>query len=307
MAEEKFEEPYIYAMHWEVGYHPAFLGNIYHTVKYGINYGMRSIQFFLGNPKSFKRKRVLENDVVDTIELTERFPINIFSHFPYIANLAGKAKKGHIAWAGNTEIDNKLSFTLTELEYELSVLARFNKKRSGVVIHPGSYPNRREGHLAVAKSINKINFPPGSHLLLENCAGEGNKLCRTLEELKLVFDNIQEDKKEFVKVCVDTAHLWGQGDYNLSEIKEVDRLFTDFERLIGMDKFYLLHLNDSKVPLGSKVDLHACLGTGYIWGEGFESLYHLLEKCKEHGVPMVLETHGIDMLTLSEIQPMIKF
>jgi endonuclease IV len=80
-------------------------------------------------------------------------------------------------------------------------------------------------------------------------------------------------------------------------------MFADFDRLLGIDNFYLLHLNDSKVPLGSKKDLHACLGDGCIWENSFESLIHLLNKCKENKIPMVLETHGTDMITLANLQP----
>ncbi len=66
-----------------------------------------------------------------------------------------------------------------------------------------------------------------------------------------------------------------------------------------MDRFTLLHLNDSECPKGSRKDRHACLGTGYIWGEDFSALVHLLNKCKEYDIPAVLETHGIDMVTLA--------
>ena len=87
----------------------------------------------------------------------------------------------------------------------------------------------------------------------------------------------------------------------MSDIKDIDRLFIDFEEIIGLEKFTLLHLNDSETVQKSKKDRHACLGKGYIWKESFESLIYLLDKCKSVGIPAVLETHGIDMLTLASL------
>ena len=71
---------------------------------------------------------------------------------------------------------------------------------------------------------------------------------------------------------------------------------------IGLKYFNLLHLNDSEVPLGSKKDRHARLGSGYIWKDDFKPLIYLLNKCKDHDIPMILETHHIDMMTLESLQ-----
>jgi deoxyribonuclease-4 len=79
-------------------------------------------------------------------------------------------------------------------------------------------------------------------------------------------------------------------------------MFNDFDKLLGMDNFYLLHLNDSLASLGSKKDLHACLGEGSIWKHGFQSLVHLLNKCQSNNIPMVLETTDSDMLTIFALQ-----
>jgi endonuclease IV len=94
------------------------------------------------------------------------------------------------------------------------------------------------------------------------------------------------------------------GEYDISQCSEVERMFREFDETIGMEYFTLLHLNDSEVELGTKKDRHACLGTGYIWGESFSSLFVLLDTCKSHGIPAVLETHGRDMLTLACLSKM---
>jgi len=297
----------IYSMYWDIGSHTSFTGCIFSTIQEGIKNGMYTIQFFMGDPKkAWNREIINDDDIKSTKELISHFPMNIFTHYPFCANLAGKAKKGELAWNGNFSIDRSLKNVIKCLEYELGVIANFSKNRSGVVIHPGSYPDRDEGHKAVAKTINYINFPKNSHLLLENCAGEGNKLCRTFKEIQSIFNLIYSEKKKHVKVCVDTAHIWGQGDYNLREIEEIDRMFEDFEQLLGIENFYLLHLNDSGVSLGKKKDVHVCLGKGEIWNENFDSLIHLLNKCKNFQIPVVLETHILDMITLVQIQPVLE-
>jgi len=314
-TEEK-DNIHIYCCPWDVGYHPAFAGSIHDCVMTGVKYGCYALQFFLGSPKSFNKRHVASfDDISRTKKLLEKFPMHIFSHFPYLGGLVGSVET--LAWSGDEEQDAKMTRTLKALEYELSVLSNFCEtkynKRSGVVIHPGSYRGKRRAKkglvipyeetkqalITVAKSINKINFTEGGKLLLENCAGEGTKVPRTFEDFKIIFDHIDDEKQEHVGVCVDTAHIWGVGEYDISKIEEVDRMFDDFDRILGMDRFTLLHLNDSKVELGAKKDEHACLGNGYIWGGGFASLIHLLNKCKQYGIPAVLETHGLDMIILS--------
>jgi len=294
----------VFSMFWEVGEHTHFEESITKTILHGVRSGMYTIQCFIGDPKNaWKRNEIDEEDIKNTKKILGRFPMNVFTHYPFCANLAGQSAKGCLAWNGNQEVDRKLKGVLRALEYELGIVANFSEKRAGVVIHPGSYPDRYDGHITVSKTLNMIKFPKNSVLLLENCAGEGNKLCRNFEEIKIVIDLLNPANKPHVKVCVDTAHIWGQGDYDLRLVSEVDRMFKDFERLLGLEIFYLLHLNDSAALLGSKKDLHACLGEGEIWRDSFESLIHLLNKCKENNIPMVLETHGGDMITLAKIQP----
>lgn len=301
---KKSQANMIYNVEWEIGSHMSFSKCICPTIAQAIHHGMQSTQFFMGNPKSaWNRQQISEQDIADTKILLARFPMNIFSHYPYCANLAGQAKKDGLAWNGNSEVDGKLRGAIKSIEYELSILSQLCHfgRRTGVVIHPGSYPDRKLGHEAVAKTLNNIKFAENSILLLENCAGEGNKLCRTFAEIRSIFNLLDENIKPHVKVCVDTAHIWGQGDYDLQTIEGIDSMFDDFKNILGIDNFYLLHLNDSEVPFGAKKDIHACIGAGYIWKNGVDSLVHLLNKCQMYSIPMVLETTPGDMITISQL------
>lgn len=288
----------LYKVDWTIGSHVSFCGGINPSLSEAIARGMYCMQIFMGSPRSYKRNYIFDEDIDACKKLLARFPTHVFSHFPYIANLAGKSNKNGLAWIGNTTIDRGVHTMLNGLEYELGIIARIGK---GVVIHPGSFPDRDLGHKAVAKTINKIKFTEGGMLLLENCAGEGNKLCRNFTEIQSVLSALEDNQREHVGVCVDTAHIWGQGDYDLRQPEEVVRMFSDFDNIIGLNNFKLLHLNDSKVTLGSKKDRHAHIGVGEIWRDSYDSLRVLLDMCENNGIPIILETGGPCMITISQL------
>ena len=292
----------INTMYWNVGAHLSFNKSIQQLLLDGVRKGMYSTQFFMGNPKSYNRQNIDEQDIEMSKLILLRFPMNIYSHFPYISNLCGSVNS--IAWEDDEIVNKKTKLLLKGIEHELKVMANFNNEnnKAGVVIHPGSFPDRNKGLNTIIKSINHINFPENSLLLLENSAGEGNKLCKNLEEIKYVINGLLEDKRKHIGVCIDTAHIWGEGCYDLSKTEEIDRLFNEFDEQIGLEYFNLLHLNDSKVEIGTKKDRHESIGKGYIWSSNFDSLILLLNKCKEYNIPIVLETVYEDMFILVEIQ-----
>ena len=285
-------------VNWNVGSNLSFSKRISDTIKEGIDRGMYTIQFCMGSMRTYNRTSIEKDDIEECKRLLDRFPTSVFTHFPYIANLCGCAKE--LAWCGND--DTQLMKVIESLEYELSVIASLENDKSGVVIHPGSFKDKDKGINAIIKTLNNINYPKGSKLLLEICAGEGNKIPMTIEELYKIYEGVDESKKENIGICIDTCHVYASGQYNLCKKSEIDRLFRDFTKFFTIDKFCLLHLNDSKREHGSRVDRHELLGMGHIWSEGFDSLIYLLDKCKEYNIPMVLETHPSDMYTLMNLQ-----
>jgi len=285
----------------KAGFHTCFRICICESIYASINCGSYAMQIFMGNPKGFTRQVITEKDMTLSRELVDRFPMHIFTHFPYIANLNGSADS--LCWNGDSKIDAKMSFLLKQLEYELSIVSKLHLSgfNSGVVIHPGCYGKREEGLATISKTINKIKFSPNSKLILENCAGEGRKLCKNFKEIKTIFNKLEHDKLNHVGVCVDTAHIWGEGLYDLSTFRGIDLMFQDFDSILGFENFTLLHLNDSKVPLGSKKDRHEMLGRGFIWRHDIAPLKYLVEKCDNLKIPIILETHPFDILTLNKL------
>ena len=290
----------IQSLEWDVGIHTSFERRISNTLIIAVQMGTYSTQFFMGNPKSYTRQRIGVDDIEASNRLLDRFPMKVFTHFPYIANLNGSVSS--LAWNGDSKVDKTTSLMLRELEYELSVLSMLNSTVTGVVIHPGCYPDRTIGLQTIAKSINKIDFKGKSKLLLENCAGEGRKLCKNFSEFKTVYSLVDTDKQGNVGFCVDTAHIWGEGLYDLRSVDEIKRMFFEFDNDIGIENLTVIHLNDSEVPFGSKKDRHEVLGYGHIWGEDVTSLLYLLNYCREKCIPMILETGCNSFDTLHQLQ-----
>src|SRR3989344_1030365 len=92
---------------WEVGAHTVFSGKICDSLWTSINYGMYATQFFMGNPRGFDRTQISSDDINECKKILKRFPLYIFTHFPYIANLAGS--KNTLAWNGDKSQDGKTS------------------------------------------------------------------------------------------------------------------------------------------------------------------------------------------------------
>lgn len=289
----------IQSLNWNIGIHTGFDKKIINTLLIAVQTGTYSTQFFMGNPKSYNRQKITEDDINECNRLLDRFPMNVFTHFPYIANLNGSVSS--LAWNGDSKIDSITTLMLNELEYEINTISMLNTITSGVVIHPGCYPDRLVGLNTIAKSINKINFQGKTKLLLENCAGEGRKLCKNFKEFKVIFNSIDTEKIKNVGFCVDTAHIWGEGEYDLRNIDEIKRMFNEFDNEIGLDNLSLIHLNDSLVPFGSKKDRHSVLCTGYIWGEDHSSLIYLLNYCNDKKIPMIIETECMSLDVLYQI------
>jgi deoxyribonuclease-4 len=275
------------------GSHIRFEKNMYNTVLSSLEYGMRCFQFFLGSPLTFNRKKLEYEDILKAKNLADEFEINVYSHAPYVFNLNGSTKC--LCW--KDEENGKILETIKNIEYELSILSNF--KQNGVVVHPGSYIHRKKGMRTIAETINKIKFPENSMLLLENCAGEGNKIPRDFKEIKYILDAVESKKN--IGICLDTAHIHGQGDYNLSGIEGIDKMFQDFEDIIGTEKLKLIHLNDSKVKLGAKKDAHELLMEGEIWKNDPDSLLYFIKICKNKEIPIILETHKNDMSKIRKI------
>ena len=119
-------------------------------------------------------------------------------------------------------------------------------------------------------------------VLLETMAGKGSEIGRSFNELKDILDRVE--LKEKMGVCLDTCHIW-DGGYNI--VDDLDRVVDEFDSIIGLDKLYAIHLNDSKNVMNSHKDRHETIGNGYI---GLEALARVINHPQLKNLPFELET-----------------
>jgi deoxyribonuclease-4 len=162
-----------------------------------------------------------------------------------------------------------------------------------LVTHPGAHTGSGvdAGIARFAQSLNEIfeAMPESKTLtLLETTAGQGTTLGRTFEEIAAIIDLVED--KARVGVCMDTCHIFAAGyDYRTPELYAAT--MAQFDSTVGLDRLKVLHLNDSKNPLGSNKDRHDHIGAGEIGLEGFRQF---VNDPRLNGLPGILETEKDD-------------
>lgn len=163
----------------------------------------------------------------------------------------------------------------------------------GLVMHPGSYTTGTEGEglRLIGTGLRKLlraRTRAAPMILLEHTAGQGTNLGHRFEHLASILDVL--DGSPRVGVCLDTCHLLTAG-YDICSEDGYERTFGEFDRLVGLDRIKMFHLNDSKKPCGSRVDRHEHIGKGCL---GMEPFRRLLNDPRFRGLPMLLETPKLD-------------
>jgi deoxyribonuclease-4 len=163
----------------------------------------------------------------------------------------------------------------------------------GLVMHPGSYTSGTEAdglrHIAEGIAALLAARPRAkTTVLLEHTAGQGTNLGHRFEHLAAILERLAGSSR--VGVCLDTCHLLTAGYDLCSEAGYADT-FREFDRLVGLDRIRVFHLNDSKKPCGSRVDRHEHIGKGCL---GLEPFRRLLNDPRFAGLPMLLETPKLE-------------
>jgi len=288
------------------GTHTSILKTFYETVKTSNNKGYYNIQVFLGSPYNLTRKSFSEDDIKQTKQYLDRQYLTVFTHLPYVINLAGSVKLNNYCWNGDKTIDDYVTECIKTIEYECDLLGKIQPKhKGGCVLHIGSIGKLKDiekGLRCVAQSINKINFTKNScKLILETMVGRGGVLGTSFEDLYKIYNMLNEDKKEFIGICIDTCHIFAEGLYKLDGKEDIDKMFNDFQKYFKLDKLSLFHLNDSICEHNSKQDRHSTLMKGCIWKDKVEGLKYFINRCKELNIPMVLETEESDYYVVEKL------
>ncbi len=166
-------------------------------------------------------------------------------------------------------------------------------------IHPGSHLqlcSESECLSIIAQSINRaFKETLNVTVVLENTAGQGTNVGYRFEHLAEIIDQI--DNKQRIAVCLDTCHLFSAG-YDIASKAGYERTMNEFDSIVGFKFLRGVHLNDSKVSMGSKVDRHHSIGKGVL---GLEPFGFIMKDSRFEQIPMVLETID-ETLWASEIR-----
>jgi deoxyribonuclease IV len=164
---------------------------------------------------------------------------------------------------------------------------------AGLVVHPGAHLGEGEarGLRLVVDSLNRIQASRPDHrslIIIENTAGQGSCLCCRLEGIEAVLSGVRDPDR--FGVCLDTAHLFAAG-YDIRRREGIQSVLEEFDRRIGLRRLRAFHLNDSRTPLGSRVDRHAHPTRGEI---GVHPFRMLVNDRRFEELPMIIEVPGGD-------------
>ena len=251
-----------------------------------------ALALFAKNSNQWKGKEMTDDDV--TLFTGKRTVRPILTHASYLINLA----------TTNPEFHRK------SIEAMIDELDRAERLGiHAVVLHPGAHLGAGvdAGIEQIAKSLDRIHAAIPNHkvvTLLETAAGQGSCLGCTFEELGRITALV--DDKARVGVCFDTCHVFAAG-YELRNRDDYERTMDALDRYVGTVNVGAFHLNDSKKPLGSRVDRHEHIGDGEI---GVEAFRFLLNDERFRGIPKLLETpkpieHESDRKNLSLLRSLL--
>jgi deoxyribonuclease IV len=162
---------------------------------------------------------------------------------------------------------------------------------SYLVSHPGNYMDDRPSGVArnaEAIGIALESVPGNTLVLMETTAGSGTAIGASFEEMAELIELVPVTVRHRVGVCVDTAHVFAAG-YDITS--DYDGVMQRFDDVIGLERLRMMHLNDSKAPLGSRRDRHELIAEGAI-GEG--AFRRIMNDGRLVKVPKVIETPKIE-------------
>jgi deoxyribonuclease-4 len=263
----------------DLGSHVSASGGVDKTLERAVSVGATSCQIFSKNERQWRAKP-LDPGVVERFhQERERTGIRqMVVHDSYLINLASPKEDIH---------EKSMAAFIDEIERCDTLRIRY------LVTHPGAHTGSgvEAGIAKFAESLNRIfDSLPGSETItcLETTAGQGTTLGRSFEEIAAIIDRVED--KGRVGVCLDTCHIFAAG-YDIRTPEGYCETMAAFDRIIGIDRLRVLHLNDSKFGVGLNKDRHEHIGDGEIGAEGFRSL---VNDARLAGLPAILETEKDD-------------
>ena len=258
-----------------LGAHTSIQGGVTASIPLAEKLGFSAMQIFTKNNNRWSAPPLKEEEAVKFKEELAKTGIKfVMAHDSYLINLG----------APSDEMFNKsVDAMVDELQRcEMLGIPQLN-------FHPGAHLGEGEdfGVKRIASALNIIHDrTPGFKVksMIELTAGQGSAIGYKFEHARDIIGLVREQER--MSVCIDTAHIFAAG-YDIKEQEKYETVILDFDRIIGLDRLQAFHFNDSKKPLGSRVDRHENIGDGFIGLEGFRNL--LNDKRLLH-IPKILET-----------------
>lgn len=275
-----------------IGAHVSPAGGLPNAIERGLERDCRAIQIFNQSPRMWRPTVFKARDVEAFRRAMGASQIDaVLIHAVYLLNCA----------SDDPEIREKSLVSLTQ-----SLRVGHDVGARAVVLHPGS-AKTGDPSAAVGRAGETIREAladsEGCPLHLENTAGAGGTLGRSIDELAALLDAAGGDER--LGLCLDSCHLFASG-YDIRSHAGMDALTSEIARKIGLERVGSLHLNDSQTPLGSNRDRHANLGQGELGEAGCRAF---LASPPLQDLPCILETPGVNRsgATREEVQLAVEF
>jgi deoxyribonuclease-4 len=253
----------------------SIVGGLTQALWRGVKTGCDVIQIFTKNPIQWRAKPLTLDDSTPFLQARQETGIRaVAAHGSYLINLAspddGLYERSREALREEMQRAEAL-----ELPY--------------LVMHPGSPRGggKEEGIDRIARAVNLIHHQGGGikvMILMEMTAGQGATLGSRFEHLARIIGRIEAEER--VGVCLDTCHIFAAG-YDISTPAGYEATLAEFDRIIGLSRLKVVHLNDAKAAVGSRIDRHEHIGKGSL---GLDAFRCLLQDQRLAHLPFILET-----------------
>ncbi|MBH5317463.1 deoxyribonuclease IV [Paenibacillus sp. GSMTC-2017] len=268
----------------KIGSHVSFSDKGLQTAaKEAISYGSSTFMIYTGAPQNTRRKPIETLYIEEGKALMEKAGINeIVVHAPYIVNL-GSYK------------DDTFELGVNFLQEEIRRTDAIGVRN--IVLHPGAYTDKdaEYGIARIAEGLNEVlagTSGTNVNIALETMAGKGTEIGRSFEEIAAIIDKVTYNER--LTVCMDTCHMHDAG-YDL--VDDLEGVLDQFDRIVGLDRVAVVHVNDSKNGRGAGKDRHAPIGAGWL---GHDALSAIVNNERLKGRPFILETPWIGKEDKSE-------
>ena len=236
------------------------------------SYGANTLMIYTGAPQNTRRKPIEELNIEAGIKhMQENGISDIVVHAPYIINIANTIKPA--------TFELGVSFLQSEIERTEALGAK------QIVLHPGAHvgAGTDEGIKKIIEGLNEVITKDQTvQIALETMAGKGTEIGRNFDEIAKIIDGVTHNEK--LSVCLDTCHVHDAG-YHVAD--GFDDVLNEFDKIVGVDRIKVVHVNDSKNERGAGKDRHENIGFGHI---GFKALHYVVFHEEFAEIPKILET-----------------